>query len=556
MRFLPLRAATMVVTAIPASAQRGGGDPGGGGAGAGRGGRGAMQTPSVPLPPNPKADALKKEAIADVDRMATFTQQMVDQIFSYGELGFHEVETSKYITKILRDNGFTVQEGVAGIPTAWIARWGSGKPVVAIGSDIDGIPQASQKPGVAYHDPIVPGAPGHGEGHNTGQPLNVTAIIAVKKLMERDRIPGTIIVWPGVAEEQLGAKAHLIRAGLFKDVDVVIFSHVDSNLRTSWGDASGNALISAEFSFLGEAAHAAGAPWRGRSALDAVELMNVGWNYRREHLEISQRSHYVIPDGGDQPNVVPTTARVWYYFRMPTAAQTQRLFETGVEIAKGAAMMTGTKLDTVKILGSAWHQHFNRPIAEAMAANAQLVGMPQWTEDDQAFARAVQTTMGSTRPSGLATNLGYPLGGPATNQTGGGSDDIGDFSWNFPTVTLRYPANIPGLPGHHWSSAMASATPIAHKGTTAGAKVMAATIIDLMVRPELVPAAKTYFTDVQTRDLKYAPLMRTIDQPAVQLNTDIMARYKPELSKYYYDPAKYKTYMEQLGIKYPVLKKP
>ena len=542
MRLLPLLAAAFILGALPAAAQRGGG-----------GGRGA-QPPSVPLAPNPRADALKKEAIADVDRMAKFTQEVVDQIFSYGELGFQEVETSKYITKILRDNGFTVQEGAAGIPTAWVARWGSGSPVIAIGSDIDGIPQASQKPGVAYHDPIVPGAPGHGEGHNSGQAVNITGILAAKKIMERDRIPGTIVVWPGVAEEQLGAKAHLIRAGLFRDVDAVIFSHVSSNLGTSWGISSSNAIISAQFSFLGQAAHSAGSPWRGRSALDAVELMNVGWNYRREHLEISQRSHYVIPDGGDQPNVVPTTASVWYYFRMPTAADTKELYETGIEIAKGAAMMTGTKLDTVQILGTAWHQHFNRPIAEAMAANAQIVGMPAWSEDDQAFARAVQETMGS-RPNGLSTNIGNTLGGPATSFTGGGSDDIGDFTWNFPTVTLRYPSNIPGLPGHHWSSSMASATPIAHKGATAGAKVVAATVLDLMLRPDLIRNAKTYFAE-QTRELKYTPLMRPVDRPAVWLNTDIMARYKPELSKYYYDPSKYRTYMEQLGIRYPVLKKP
>ena len=552
MRILSLLAAALVVTSLPAAAQRGGGA--GAGAAGGRGGRGADQTPSIPLPPSPRADALKREAIADVDRMAKFTQEMVDMIFSYGELGFQEVETSRYITKILRDNGFTVQEGVAGIPTAWVARWGSGSPVIAIGSDIDGIPQASQKPGVAYQDPIVPGAPGQGEGHNSGQAVNITGILAAKKIMERERLPGTIVVWPGVAEEQLGAKAHLIRAGLFRDVDAVIFSHVSSNLGVQWGISSSNAIISAQFSFLGQAAHSAGSPWRGRSALDAVELMNVGWNFRREHLEISQRSHYVIPDGGDQPNVVPTTASVWYYFRMPTAAATQQLFQTGVEIAKGAAMMTGTKLDTVQILGSAWHQHFNRPIAEAMAANIQLVGMPQWSADDHAFARAVQEVMGS-RPTGLQNELGNPLGGPATSFTGGGSDDIGDFTWNFPTVTLRYPSNVPGLPGHHWSSAMASATPIAHKGATAGAKVMAATIIDMVVRPELIRNAKTYFAE-QTRELKYTPLMRPVDRPAVWLNTDIQGRYRSELSKYYYDPSKHATYMEQLGIKYPVLRKP
>ena len=165
---------------------------------------GAQQRTAIPAA---RLDGFKREAIADVDGRAKFTQQMVDQIFSFGELGFQEVETSKFIVKILRDNGFTVEEGVAGIPTAWVATWGSGKPVIAVGSDIDGIPQASQKPAVACHAPLVPGAPGHGEGHNTGQPVNVTAVLAVKKIMEREKLPGTLKVWPGVAEEQLASKA-------------------------------------------------------------------------------------------------------------------------------------------------------------------------------------------------------------------------------------------------------------------------------------------------------------------------------------------------------------
>ena len=257
-----------------------------------------------------RIDALGREATADVESRARFTQQMIDQIFSYGELGFQEVETSRYLVDILKENGFEVQEGVAGVPTAWVATWGSGRPVIALGSDIDGIPQASQKPGVACHAPIVPGAPGHGEGHNTGQPVNITAALAVKRIMERERLPGTIKIWPGVAEEQLGSKAYLVRAGVFKDVDIALFSHVGSNLATSWGPGGGSGLVSVLYSFEGSAAHSAGAPWRGRSALDAVELMNVGWNYRREHLRLQQRSHYVIPDGGDQPNVVPTTASV------------------------------------------------------------------------------------------------------------------------------------------------------------------------------------------------------------------------------------------------------
>src|SRR4051812_1788275 len=217
-----------------------------------------------------RLEALKNEAVADVASRAQFSQQMVDQIFSFGELGFQEVETNRYLIDILKQNGFAVQEGVAGIPTAFVATWGSGKPVLALGSDIDCIPQASQKPGVAYHDPIIEGAPGHGEGHNSGQAVNITAAIAVKKIMEREHLPGTLRIWPGVAEELVGSKAYFVRSGTFKDVDVALFTHVGANMQVSWGDTTSNGLISVEYDFKGESAHAAGAPWRGRSALDAV----------------------------------------------------------------------------------------------------------------------------------------------------------------------------------------------------------------------------------------------------------------------------------------------
>jgi len=280
----------------------------------GRGGRGqgAAAPPPLNLPPDTeKVTALKTEAIGEIDRMKDFTQQMVDQLYSYGELGFQELETHTYLVDVLKKNGFEVEEGVAGIPTSFMATWGNGKPVIALGSDIDGIPQASQKPGVGYHEPFMEGAPGHGEGHNSGQAVNITAAIVLKKIMQRDHIAGTIRIWPGVAEELLGSKAYYVRAGIFKDVDVVLFSHVDRNLSVSWGDRAGTGLVSVQYSFKGESSHAAAAPWRGRSALDAVELMDVGWNFQREHLPISQRSHYVITDGGNQPNVVPPTAAVW-----------------------------------------------------------------------------------------------------------------------------------------------------------------------------------------------------------------------------------------------------
>jgi len=498
--------------------------------------------------------ALKQEAARDVEARAQLTQQMVDQIFSFGELGFQETETSRYLVDLLRRNGFTVREAIAGMPTAWLATWGSGKPVISIGSDIDGIPQASQKPGVACRSPLVEGAPGHGEGHNSGLAVNITAALAVKRLMERERLPGTIQIWPGVAEELVGAKAYFVRDGVFRDADIAIFSHVDNNLATSWGDIAGNGLVSVLYSFQGRSAHSAGAPWRGRSALDAVELMNIGWNYRREHLRLQHRSHYVIPDGGDQPNVVPPSASVWYYLRELDYPHIQELFAVADSIARGAALMTGTTLAPVRILGSAWPGHFNRVIAEAMYENIKQVGLPTWSEADQRLARALQRELGVS-DSGLATRLDTlrPALRP-DERRGGGSDDIGDVSWNLPTATLRFPSNIPGLPGHNWANAIAMATPIAHKGATAGAKVMAMTLLDFLLRPELVQQAWAYFRNVQTKDVKYQPLIRPQDRPAIELNQGIMARFRPAMRRYYYDPSKHRTYLEQLGIAYPTVR--
>ncbi|GAB4029550.1 hypothetical protein GCM10028809_20370 [Spirosoma gilvum] len=299
-----------------------------------------------------KLESLKQEAIKAVEQRKDQAQQINDMLFSFAELGFQEEESFKYLTGILEKEGFTIQKGIAGMPTAWIATWGSGKPVIAIGSDVDCIPKASQKPGVAYKDPIVEGAPGHGEGHNSGQALNIVAALTVKQLMEKNKLLGTLMLWPGVAEELLGAKAFYVRDGYFKDVDACIFTHVGDNLSVAWGDIGYNGMVSVKFSFEGQAAHAAGAPWRGRSALDAVELMNIGWNFRREHLEITQRSHYVISDGGDQPNVVPSKASVWYYFRERSYPKIKALFEKGIKMAEGAALMTDTKF-TYEILGAA-----------------------------------------------------------------------------------------------------------------------------------------------------------------------------------------------------------
>ena len=509
-----------------------------------------------------KEASLKADLVGQIDGMKKQTQVMVDTVFSYGELGFQEVETSKYLTGILEKAGFKIQRGIAGIPTAWLATWGEGKPVISLGSDIDDIPQASQKPGVAWHEPLIQGAPGHGEGHNSGVPLNILAALAVKQVMEREHLKGTIELWPGVAEELLGTKAYYVRAGLFKNVDICLFAHVASNFGVSWGGLPGqDGMVSVEYSFKGETAHAAGAPWRGRSALDAVELMDVGWNFRREHLRIAQRSHYVITDGGDQPNVVPATAAVWYYFREADYDHIMDMWRIGNNMAQAATLMTDTTY-TSRLLGSAWPGHFNRPIAEDMHANIEKVGLPQWSDDDQTLAKALQKEL-KVPVRGLASKIpdlreppkveeGGEGDGPGP--TGGGSDDIGDVSWNVPTVTLRYPSNIPGGPGHNWANAISMATPIAYKGVIAGAKVQALTMLDILTHPDLVQRAWDYFNNVQNKNMKYKSFLRPDDQPATWLNQKTMEKFRPQIKALYYDPSKYDTYLEQLGIHYPTVR--
>lgn len=507
-----------------------------------------------------KLESLKTEAKKSLDAKSKTVQEMVDAVFSFSELGFQETKTSSYLTNVLKQNGFIVQAGISGIPTAWLATWGSGKPVIALGSDIDCIPKASQKPGVAYKEPLVEGAPGHGEGHNSGLPLVILSAVEVKKIMEREKMPGTLVIWPGVAEELVGTKAWYIRDGYFKNVDACIFTHVGSNLGVSWGDAGNNGLVSVEFRFEGSSAHSAGAPWRGKSALDAVELMNTAWNFKREHLKPTQRSHYVITDGGDQPNVVPSKASVWYYLRERTYEDIKAMYDDAVLYAQSIATMTGTKVSH-RLLGTAWPGHFNKAIAEAAYQNIKTVGLPVWDSADQQLARAVQKLVAAPKKNsrgepidGLAVKLDS-LPGPVQFSSGGGSDDIADIAWNVPTVVLRYPSNIPGTPGHNWADAIAMATPIAHKGVLAGSKVVAATLLDMLTNPKIIADAWDYFKNVQTKETKYIPFVDSTTPPAVHLNKKIMDEFRPQLQKFYYDPSKYKTYLEQLGISYPQLEK-
>ncbi len=496
---------------------------------------------------------LKQQLSAGIDSRTKLVQEMVDSIFSFAEPGFQEYRTSEYITAILEENGFEIEMGIAGIPTAWKATWGTGKPVIALGSDIDALLGLSQVPGISETTPLVSGAPGHGEGHNSGMPAMVVAALAVKDIMIENNIPGTLMLWPGIAEELLATKAYFVRDGLFDEVDANIFTHVGRDLNTSWGDARNNGMVSVEYSFSGRTSHGAAAPWEGRSALDAVEVMNYAWNMRREHLPLSQRSHYVISNGGGQPNIVPGEASVWYYFRDESFDSVRTLYEIGNTISEAAAMATETTVQR-RVLGYAAPHHGNRPIAEAAYENIKMIGLPNWSEDDSAFSNSVQRGLrgNDITPIPLATEVG-PLSTPATRGEArmGYSDDVGDIMWTIPTITIGYPSNIPNTIPHHITSAMAMATPIAHKGAVAGAKAVGMTTLDLLTDPSLLDRANDYFVNVQKALTTYDSLLSEDDTPAIELNSEVMNRMRESMEPYYYDPTRYDSYLEQLGINYP-----
>ena len=370
--------------------------------------------------------------------------------------------------------------------------------------------------------------------------------------MEKHHIKGRLMLWPGIAEELLGSKAFYVRDGLFKGVDACIFAHVDIQFRApSMGHAS-NGMVSVEYTFHGKTAHAAGDPWDGHSALDAVEIMDVAMNFRREHLPLSQRTHYVITNGGGQPNIVPGVASVWYYFRDYTFDRVKELFDIG---------------NTHRRCRRHGDRHHGRA-QDCWALPRPITATSRWPNCCRPISRrwACRNGPPTTRPSPswcrrrsngrwsrCATRSRRSRRRRAKTRvpTGGGSDDIGDIMWTVPTMTIRYPANIPNMIGHNVTSAMAMATPIAHKGAVAGAKAVAMTVLDLMTSPEELTKAKDFFDNDQQKYDHYKPLLTASDAPAIHLNDDYMRTYRPLMEPYYYDASKYPSYLDQLGIKYP-----
>jgi aminobenzoyl-glutamate utilization protein B len=490
-----------------------------------RGFTGAMLGLFVSLAAPGAADERKSFAFEVIDRNAKQMTDISDSIYYFGELGMQEFEGSKLLKDTLEAAGFRVELGGAGMPTNVWAEYGSGRPKIAIVTEIDALPGGSQTPGEFGRKPLVKDGPGHMEGHNTHGGVASTAAFAVKQVMQRYNLPGTVALSFGPAEEQLASRPFLVRAGYFKDVDAVIYLHIRDTLNTGFG--IGNyAAISSVFTFHGKTAHGAVAPWEGKDAVDAVELMDIGFDKLREHLRPTYRAHRAITFGGIQPNIIPDKGQIWWFVRdasMPAAKET---YDKLLKIAEGAALMTGTTYD-VKYSASAWPQLVSKTIAEAIQKNVDMVGMPTWTEEEQQRAKDFQKS--AEKPViGLRTAV-TPLGG---RPQAASSNDSGDVSWVVPAGSINFPAAIPGIEAHEWHAAVFPVSSISHKGQLVGAKTLAASLIDLLTSPELLQKARAEF-EVESKKTPYFSLIPPDAKPDVDLNRDEMEKYRPEMRKSY-----------------------
>lgn len=493
-----------------------------------------QQERSGDAPPAPQVSAAKQQALDWLrrDEVRERFGRVADAIWSYAELGLQEHKSSALLIDQLEREGFQVEKGLAGMPTCFVASFGSGKPVIGILAEYDALPMVSQKAFAVTHDPVVEGAPGHGCGHNMMGPAAAAAAIAVKRAIAEHGLSGTIKFFGSPAEEMLISRPYMIRAGLFAGVDAVINNHAAAEFQTDYG-VRGSAAFSVIFRFEGKTAHGASA-WGGRSALDGVEIMNVAANFLREHLHFTHRMHYVVLRGGEAPNVVPDKASVWYYLR-GSDERLPEMYERLVNCAKGAAIASGTTLAEVRVIAATHQAHHNEALARLLDANIQLVGMPKWSNEENAFAARFQTSLGAS-PKGMPTEAGR-LSVPEKIFIGGASSDHGDVTLVVPTATVRFPGKVPGVEGHHWSTVACGFGSAAHKGLNAGAQAMAASAIDLMQRPEALSAIRSEF-EAYSKKHPYKSFLPADAKPPLEMNAELMQQFIPAMQSHYVEEAK------------------
>jgi len=443
---------------------------------------------------------LKDEAWKWIDEHREDLEEVSDKIWGYAELGLCEEKSSKLLAEKLRQYGFRVRHGVAGMPTAIAAEWGKGKPVIVCQGEYDALPGISNK-AVPWKEPLVQDGMGHGCGHNIHGTTALAAAIAVKQVLEHEKLPGTLRLYGTPAEENFGGKVYMVREGLYGDVDACI-SHHPGSMNVA-GLSSSNATNGVKFHYYGKTAHAAANPEMGRSALDAIELMNVGVNYLREHVIQEARIHYVIENGGGQPNVVPDYASSWYYIRAPRRDQVDPIFERIKKIAQGAALMTETEL-VIDHTGGLYNLIPSRSLSEVVTANMRAVGAPEYTEEEQGFAaRIAESFTRESKVDGLRkykvpgyekyldVNIMTDILDPWNEgETSPGSTDVADVTWVTPAIEFGTACNVLGAPGHSWQFVACSGSNIGHESLIFAAKTMAGSVLDLMTDPKLLTKVK------------------------------------------------------------------
>ncbi len=446
------------------------------------------------------SEKLKDQVTKNIDADYEKNKKTALQIWDYAEVGYKEVKSSALLQQVLKDNGFSVEAGVAEIPTAFVATYGTGKPVIAILAEFDALPGLSQE-ATPEKKPIAGKGAGHGCGHHLFGTASVEAGIQIKKLIEEKKFQGTIKVFGCPAEEGGSGKVYMVRAGLFNDVDAVIHWHPWNANSVTMTSALANK--SAKFRFHGISAHASDAPDKGRSSLDAVEALDYMVNMMREHVPQETRIHYVITNGGKAPNVVPDFAEVYYYVRHPDKGTVKQIFDRLVKAAEGAALGTGTTME-YEVIGGTHDLLLNRSLGELMQKNLEKVGGVSYTNEEVEFGKKIQSTFNFAVPAIETAKMIKPL--KSVMDAGGGSTDVGDVSYAVPTVGLEAATWIPGVPAHSWQAVACGGTDIGIKGMQVAAKTMAMTAIDLFTNQSNIDKAKQEFVKAKG-DYKYEALL-------------------------------------------------
>ncbi len=443
-----------------------------------------------------------------IDQRAPEFSQVSKEIWGYAELGYHEEKSSALLQSELKNAGFRIQAGVADEPTGFIASYGEGKPVIAILGEFDALPGLSQA-AVPDRSPVTVGGPGHGCGHNLLGSGAALAAVALKQYMEANHVTGTLRYYGTPAEEGGAGKVYMVRAGLFRDVDVVLHWHPGD--RNGVNNGGMLAITDAKFKFHGVAAHAAAAPERGRSALDAVMLMGNGIEFLREHVPSNTRIHYIISNGGLAPNVVPDTAELYLMARSPYLATLDQIWARIEKIAQGAAMMTETTLE-MHIVSSDANIIPNDVLAKVAQKNLEEVGGFRYTTEEVHFAEELQKSLPPELRRDLhSTEKVQPLH-PFDPNAPMASTDVGDVSWNVPTIGFSAATFVPGVGAHTWQAAACAGTTIGQKGMVVAAKALAVTAADLFANPQLVADAKADFAK-QLQGKKYESMIPPDQKP-------------------------------------------